>query len=342
MEANYNAVNCEADQTTGGFAEEKEVIAMKQNLKLFVVAMAAVQVLTSLSIAEGKGASAKAVPAEKAPPLPLHTIDGVGGVVITPIAYLVNPGPEGTKAGLPSISETFVNAGQKDVESFVITETLWRRVELGFSASRFGTGSLGTDVQKATGIDIARSDVWLYNLNVRALVLLENSFNLPTPAVTLGVQGKINDGISSINNNLHGALTSIGYRHDKGVDLVATASKLFPNVFHRPLIVSGSLRLSAADQLGYLGFSDTYRPSAEGNVVYLITDRLALAGEYRQKRSPYGSIGNLVRIEDDWWTIGAAYVLNNHSTVTVGYGHFGNVLNTVENTGFALSLKYEF
>ena len=33
---------------------------------------------------------------------------------------------------------------------------------------------------------------------------------------------------------------------------------------------------------------------------------------------------------------------NSHSTVTVGYGHFGNVLNTAENTGWAVSAKYEF
>lgn len=27
------------------------------------------------------------------PPLPVHTIEGGGGAAITPIAYLVNPGP---------------------------------------------------------------------------------------------------------------------------------------------------------------------------------------------------------------------------------------------------------
>lgn len=290
------------------------------------------------------GASQKPAPAkaEKAPPLPLHTIDGVGGVVITPIAYLVNPGPEGTKLGLPSVSATFVGAGQKNIQSFVITETLWRRVELGYAASRFGLGSLPTEVQKATGVDIGRSDVWLHNLNARVLVLPEGSFKLPLPALTIGTQVKINDGIREIDNRLGGALKSIGLKNDVGADFVFTATKAFPKVIGRPLILSASLRLSEADQIGYVGFGDTYRPSVEGNAVYLITNRLGLAGEYRQKRNPYGRIGDLVRPEQDWWTLGAAYVFNNHLTVTAGYGHFGNVLNTVENAGWALSAKYEF
>ena len=33
----------------------------------------------------------EAAPKEKGAPLPLLTLDGVGGVVLTPIAYLINP-----------------------------------------------------------------------------------------------------------------------------------------------------------------------------------------------------------------------------------------------------------
>jgi hypothetical protein len=50
----------------------------------------------------------------------------------------------------------------------------------------------------------------------------------------------------------------------------------------------------------------------------------------------------LVRPEQDWWTVGAAFVLNKNATVTAGYGYFGNVLNTVEKAGWALQFKYEF
>ena len=76
--------------------------------------------------------------------------------------------------------------------------------------------------------------------------------------------------------------------------------------------------------------------------MYLVRDNVGLAFEYRQKRNAFSSIGTLVRKEDDWFTAGVAYVFNNHTTATAGYGHFGNVLNTAENYAWALSAKYEF
>ena len=318
---------------------------MIRNYKLLIAAWLASGLLlpaVKADDAKPEAATQAVAKPEKGAPLPLHTIDGVGGVVITPIAYLVNPGPEKQVFGLPAISGTFVGAGQKNVTSFVITETLWRRLELGYSASRFGLGNLPTQVQTATTVDINRSDVWLHSLNARVLAIPENSFGVPIPAITLGLQGKVNDGIGEINNRLGGALTGIGLRHDAGVDFVATATKLFAKGFGRPLILTAGLRVSAADQLGYVGFGDAYRPSFEVNAVYLVRDNVGLAFEYRQKRNAFSSIGTLVRKEDDWFTAGVAYVFNNHTTATAGYGHFGNVLNTAENYAWALSAKYEF
>ena len=330
-------------QKTGGPSWRN--LIMIRNYKLLIAALLVSRLLLPAAQADDmppQPATAAVTKPEKGPPLPLHTIDGVGGVVITPIAYLVNPGPEKHVFGLPSVSGTYVGAGQKNIQSFVITETLWRRLELGYSASRFGIGNLPTQVQTATSVDINRSDVWLHTLNARALAIPENSFGLPFPAITLGLQGKFNDGISEIDQRLGGALTGIGLRHSVGVDFVGTATKLFAKGFGRPLILTAGLRASAADQLGYVGFGDAYRPSFEVNAVYLIRDNIGLAFEYRQKRNAFNNIGTLVRKEDDWFTAGAAYVFNNHSSVTAGYGHFGNVLNTVENYGWALSAKYEF
>ena len=283
---------------------------------------------------------------EKAPPLPLHTIEGVGGIVITPVAYLVNPGPAGTIWGLPATSVTYVNASTKNIETAAITETLFGRLELGYAASRFGVGNLVSDVKTATNIDISDSVV-VHNFNARVLVLPEGSFGTPLPAVTLGAAYKYNNGISDINNQLHGALTSIGYKTDDGVDFTLTATKAFPKVFGRPLLVTTGLRLSKAEQLGYLGFGDKYRATFEGNLVYLVTDWLGLATEFRGKANAYQTIPNghggyLVGREDNWWTVGAAFVINPHATVTVGWGHFAQLLNTTEDKGLAVQAKYEF
>lgn len=169
--------------------------------------------------AQSGGNSGRAKPAEKGAPLPLLTLDGMGGVVITPIAYLVNPGAEGTQIGKPSFGATYVNARQKNVESFGVTETLFTRLELGYNASRFGTGSLQTDVLKYAGADIERNDVWLHTFNARFNAIRENDFGTNyLPAITLGVHGKINDSIGEINDNLGGLLDSIGYSRPYGVE----------------------------------------------------------------------------------------------------------------------------
>jgi hypothetical protein len=44
-----------------------------------------------------------AAPQER-PPLPLHSIEGTGGILITPTAYLVNPGPKDSFFSNPGIS----------------------------------------------------------------------------------------------------------------------------------------------------------------------------------------------------------------------------------------------
>jgi len=281
-------------------------------------------------------------PAGKLPPLPLHTIEGVGGVLITPTAYLVNPGPEGTKIGMPSVSLSYVNIGKKSIQAFAVTQTFFRRFEIGYAINRFDLGTLGDAVKKALGASM-REDVYLHHFNFRALLIEENSFDLPLPAITAGAHLKINSGISSINSELGRALESIGYDSPCGVDFTLTASKTFAKLaFGRPVIVSVGLRNSRAHQIGYLGFADHCETTVEGNVICLLTDRLALAYEFRQKANPYHKIHGLIGDEDNWHTIALGYVVNNHLTISGGYGKFGTVFNSTEDCGWALQIKYEF
>lgn len=283
----------------------------------------------------------------KGPALPLHTLEGTGGILITPTAYLSNPGQKDAIFGRPAASVTYVGAGQKAIQTFAATETLIQRVELGFSVSRFDTGSLRDQVRAVTGLDTGRDDVYLFNLNARGLLIEENSFDVPVPAITAGVSFKANDGIKQMDNNLGGALTSIGLDDDKGVDFTLTASKTFAKVFDRPLLVSAGFRLSKASQLGYVGFGKNYQPTFEANIAYSITPWLWLAGEYRQKENPYGlglnsvAGASLVRPEDDWWTVGIGLLPSRHTSLTLGYGYFGDVLNTREDLGWAAQFKYE-
>jgi hypothetical protein len=109
-------------------------------------------------------AAVPAPPPEEPPPLPFHSIEGVGGGAITSIAYLVNPGPEGCFWGKPAVSVTYVNLNDKNLDVIAVTETIAGCIELGYAANRLGLGTLPGDIQGATSVDIDRDDVWLRNL----------------------------------------------------------------------------------------------------------------------------------------------------------------------------------
>jgi hypothetical protein len=93
---------------------------------------------------------------------------------------------------------------------------------------------------------------------------------------------------------------------------------------------------------GLGGFTSGYNFVFEGNVVVFVTDKFALAAEYKQQPRDYQAIGNLVKVEGDWATLDAAYVVNKHLTLAVGYGLFGNVLNHEANGVWGLTTKWEF
>jgi hypothetical protein len=289
---------------------------------------------------------ATALPYVKGPPLPFHTIEGYGGGAITPIAYLVNPPAPGNIFGLPAGAFSYVNLGSKNLEAFTVTENIAGRVELGYGADHFDFGTLRSDIQSATGININHNDEWLHNFNVRVLALPEGSFNLPLPALTLGASLKYNDTISSVYNTLGGRggpLYAIGYRRDWGADFTQTFTKAFPHVFGRPLILSAGLRESDAANLGFLGFTDTYKVGFEGNIVYLPTDWLLVAYEYRNKPRGFSAdIPGLINQEQDWHAFDVSWLINKRATLVAGYGIFGNLANSKANSAWWLQVKYEF
>jgi hypothetical protein len=280
----------------------------------------------------------------KGAPLPFHTIEGYGGGAITPIAYLVNPGPKNAVFSYPSVAFSYVNLGSKNLEALTISETLFGRLELSYGADRFGTGNLRENILKATHVDVERDDVWLHTFSARALVLEENSFNQDwLPAFTVGAHLKLNDGIASINNKLGGALTGIGYARDYGADFTATFSKMIAKgPFDRPIILSAGLRVSDAANLGFLGFADKWSPTFEGNIVYLPTDWLLVAYEFRQKNDPYNTIPGLINGEDNWHAIDVSWIINKHATLVGGYGVFGKLADTRADAAWYLQLKFEF
>lgn len=299
--------------------------------------------------------SAFAQDEQKGPPLPFITIEGQGGGAITPMAYLVNPAPEGDVFGKPSVAFDTIGLNGKNLNTFMLTENLFGRIELGFAADDLSLGSLPGAIERNTasaqnpgGIDIGRSDVWLYNFSARGLLIKENANeNEWIPAVTVSTIFKTNDGIRNINQRLGGVLETIGYARENGVDFTLTATKTLPTAFFgKPLIVSAGLRESQAANLGFLGFSNSYSTSFEGNVAILPFERWLFAYEFRQKSSPYDTITlnneTIVGGENNWNAFDAAYIINKHTTLVAGAGIFGNLANSEANSSWFMQLKYEF
>jgi len=281
-------------------------------------------------------------PVSDGPPLPLHTIEGVGGLVLTPMAYLVNPGVPGTVVGKPAFALQYAMIGSKDLEVFTATWTFWRRLELGYGISRLGLGDFPADVKSATGVDIGTHDIFLHNLNLRLNVIQEGQWDQGwLPAVTVGAHYKHNEDINGIDRRLGGLLTTLGLDDNDGLDFTLTASKTL-TCLPRPTIVSAGARASKAAQLGFLGFTNGYDVTFEGSAVMLVTDRLAVGTEYRQKPDDLGQVSGLIADEDDWWDVHAAYILNDRSVLYATVGNAGSVLNHRSETLFGFVFKHEF
>ena len=108
---------------------------------------------------------------EKPPPLPLHQIEGNGGIFSTLSAYLVNPPRNGEIVGRPAVGFSYVNLGhEQNLESLTLTETPWERLELGFAYENFSLGDLPTAIAHGGG-PLINDAVTLYNVNARLQLL---------------------------------------------------------------------------------------------------------------------------------------------------------------------------
>jgi hypothetical protein len=287
--------------------------------------------------------AAKAAPAPGVhcpPPLPLYNVEGQGGTLLVPMAYLINCEAPGTKVGMPTAGYTFVRAGTKTVQEVHVSETFYRRIEINYTLGTLNLGDFPRDVRRATGVDIGFEHVVLHNFNLRGIVIEEGKCN---PAVTAGVTFKYNPNVQEIDRRLGGGVRALGMARSNSADYTLTATKtVIEPCFKRPLMLTGGIRFSEAAQLGYLGFGDTYRMTGEGSVVYLITDWLGVAYEYRQKKNPYDTLGTLVGKEGAWQAVDVAFIVNEHLTFAVGWLCAGNVANGRADNGWGFQLKYEF
>ena len=316
---------------------------------LLVAAVPATGLSADVTTNETATAASPAAPvtADKPAPLPLHQIEGNGGIFSTLSAYIVNPPRNGEPVGRPSVGFAYVDLGHgQDLEALTLTESPLSRLELGYGYNNFNLGNLPLTVKQATGLNLNESSVELHNFNVRFQILKEGEYDQKwLPAVTAGVHYKYNATYNDVNSQLDGTLKAIGVSQNDGVDFTLYASKMFTQL-PRPVLLEVGGRATEGVWNGLLGFTDSYNFLFEGNAVVFVTSNLALAAEYKQMATDYKtvSVGNtsLIGKASDWWTLDAAYVVNNHLTLAVGYGHFGTVLNNTADGVWGVTTKWEF
>jgi hypothetical protein len=281
---------------------------------------------------------------EKGAPLPLQTIEGVGGLGLTEQAYLLNPSVGDEWLGLPTVSATHVQTKYKNGEILAVSETLFKRLELSYSFNDFGLGDFDLAVKNKLGATLSSDWVQMHTFSGRVLLLKEGEFAQNwLPAVTAGVHCKYNATINQFDNDLGGALHKVvGVKDNQGVDYTLTATKFFKNVLPLPLFVSGTVRETDAAEIGLLGFTDRYETVFEGNAGVFLAENVLLAGEYRQMPNDLKQIPGVLGPESDWWSIAASYILNKHTNVSVAYSNLGTLLNHKEPVVLGVQFKYEF
>jgi len=275
------------------------------------------------------------------PPLPFISVEGYSGGAITPMAYMCNAEKCcNYPVGKPAVAYTFMNIGTKKLQAMSVTETFFSFVEIGYAFNRLDVGNLYDDIFRATRLRMRPDDVWLHHFNARVNFLQEKEW---LPAISGGVHFKYNAGVKDIDHSLNGALSSLGFHKDNGVDYTLTATKTLPTLgFGRPVILTGGMRWSEAAQLGFLGFGDTYHLTFECSAVWIPIDGVALGYEFRQKHNPYKELPGLVGDEDNWHVFSVTWIVNKHLTLTAAYGLLGTIANTNEDNALGFQVKWEF
>jgi len=301
------------------------------------------------------GGSVVAQEAEQAaPPLPLHQIEGSGGVVLTETAWLVNPGTGDEWFGLPAVSASYLVASDKKLSVAAISETLFQRLELSYAFHHLDLGDFvsvanavevrgaGEDGGSSHPYHVSHDYIYMHNLNARLLLVGEGEFDQDwLPAITFGVHYKKNIRFDQLDRDLNGALTGAGADDDDGFEYTLVGTKTFKGLLPRPFFVSAGVRATEAAQLGWLGFTNHYAFVLEGNVGVFVLDNLIVGAEYRQKHDALHSIDGLVGKEQGWWSVAAAGVVNENVTLSAAIADLGRLLEDKEPGALWVQLKLE-
>ncbi|MFY9352514.1 MAG: DUF3034 family protein [Sphingobium sp.] len=252
----------------------------------------------------------------------ISSLEGASGGGLTPWAVIA--GNETSDGIGLSGHGTLVEVEDYDYQSAGVAIGIRDRLEISYAHQNFNTNDIG--VALGLGKDYAFSqDVIGAKVRLAGDLVYDRM-----PAVAVGVQYK--------KNNNGAIVRAVGAKDDEGVDYYASVSRLF---LSRSILLSGTVRLTKANQLGILGFGgdkkDAYGVQFEGSAAWQLSRRFAVGGEFRSKPDNLG-----IAREDDWFDAFAAYALNRHLTATIAYADLGSIATVKGQRGLFLQLQAAF
>lgn len=252
----------------------------------------------------------------------ISSLEGASGGGLTPWAVVA--GNETSDGIGLSGHGILVEVKDYDYQSAGVAIGVRDRLEISYAHQDFNTNDIG--IALGLGKNYAFSqDVIGAKLRLAGDLVYDRM-----PAVAVGVQYK--------KNNNGAIVRAVGAKDDEGIDYYASVSRLF---LSRSILLSATVRLTKANQLGLLGFGgdkkDDYGVQFEGSAAWQLSRRFAVGGEFRSKPDNLG-----IAREDDWFDAFAAYALNRHLTATIAYADLGSIATVKGQRGLFLQLQAAF
>ncbi len=240
-------------------------------------------------------------------------IDGAGGGGLVPWALITGYGSADSWGA--NVHYTAAPLRDFRLQSYGAALGVLDRVEVSFAQDVFdstGSALAGLEVEqhiagvklRLTGDAVYDQDSWL-------------------PQTAVGAEYKRNTGVGGVAGI--DRVQQLGAESDRGWDWYLSATKI---VLAQSLLFDLTLRDTRANQLGLLGFGGDLRRArslrAEGTLAYLLSTRVAVGGEYRQR--PRDLIAD---DESGAWDAFVAFTASRHVSLVGAFLHLGGILAPV-------------
>jgi hypothetical protein len=248
----------------------------------------------------------------------LTSIDGAAGGGLVPWAVI--GGHAETGEWDASAALTYVDTGDFDLQTGAVAVGWSDRLEL--SVARM---SLGLDALMRTGsAPDVRLETDVYGVKVR---LAGDLIYGDWPQLSAGVQWR--------RSHDQALIAAAGADDDQGFDVYLAGSRLWlDGIAGRRTLANLTLRSTAANQLGLLGFSDQRSLTVEGSLAVFLSRTLAIGAEYRDKPDALAFAP-----EDPWMDLFVAWFPNKNWHFTLAYVDLGSVGGVSDQRGYYLSIQ---